>query len=615
MKLHLIGVRNASLSNKIAAANILGMALLAAALLFLYQTTLANYAGNQAQKYQESAMRVAWNVLRQYGGEFRVSGGQLMDGDRALNNFDEPVDRVKSLIGGTATVFMGDLRVTSNVKKPDGSRAVGTRLAPGPVFDAVLKRGESYRGEADILGQSYFAAYDPIKNAAGEVIGIVYVGVPVAEFRADVASTLQSALLVAILLTAAIAAAMFALSRRQLVPLRHLAAAMARLSQGDLAEPALHADRADDIGRMARAVEVFRQTALAKARLDAETDRLRGEAEEERRREEALRASSSDEQSQALGGLAEGLKRIAAGDLSNRLEDGFSAAYRPIRNDFNAAADELSSVLSAVVEGAGAIESSTGRMSSASVDLSRRTNEQAASLEEIAAAITKVTDTVKKSAEGAQRARTVVAATDEGAKRSASVVHEAVAAIHEIAISVKQIGETIGVIDEIAFQANLLALNAGVEAARAGEAGRGFAVVASEVRALAQRSAEAAREIKGLIATSSHKVENGVRLVGETGKSLERIIAEVTEINASVASIAEAAIEEAAGLDEIKAAVGQMDQVTQKNAAMAEQSTIVSQDLAREADRLATLVARFRIVPRANAQSREAAEDDRARAA
>ena len=615
MKLRIYFVKNVSLSNKIAAANILGMALLAAALLFLYQTTLSSYAERQAQNYQESAMRVAWNVLHQYGGDFRVSGGQLMVGDRALNNFDEPVDRVKLLMGGTATVFMGDLRVTSNVKKPDGSRAIGTRLAPGPVFDAVLKRGESYRGEADILGQSYFTAYEPIKNAAGEVIGILYVGVPVAEFRAELATTLESALLVALLLTAAIAGAMVMLSRRQLAPLRHLAAVMARLSQGDLAEPTLHANRTDDIGRMARAVEVFRQTALAKARLDTETDRLRVEAEEERRRDEALRTLSSDEQSQALGGLAAGMKRIAAGDLSIRLGEGFAEAYRPIRNDFNAAADELSGALSAVVEGAGAIESGMGRMSSASIDLSRRTNEQAASLEEIAAAIARVTDAVKKSAEGAQRARTVVAATNEGAKRSAGVVHEAVTAIHEIAVSAKQIGETIGVIDEIAFQTNLLALNAGVEAARAGEAGRGFAVVASEVRALAQRSAEAAREIKGLTATSSQKVENGVRLVGETGKSLERIIAEVTEINASVASIAEGAIQEAAGLDEIKAAVGQMDQVTQKNAAMAEQSTKAGQDLAREADRLAKLVARFRIVPGANARSREGARDGKAHAA
>jgi methyl-accepting chemotaxis protein len=588
-------LRNASLSNKIVAANMLGMFVLAAALLLLLEKALSSYAEHQAQIYQESSMRVAWDVLRQYGGAFHVAGGELRVGDRALNDFYEPVDRVKAMMGGVATVFMNDLRVTTNVKKPDGSRAVGTRLAPGPVFDAVLKRGEPFRGEADILGQPYFTAYDPIKDASGAVIGILFVGVAEAEFHAESESALWTASLAAVLITLAIAVVMSVLSRRQLRPLRHLAAAMARVSRGELDDPAPHANRRDDIGDMARAVEVFRQTAIAKTRADAEAERLRSETENERRDGEARRASSSEEQSRALGRLAEGLKRIAAGDLSSRLGDGFVAAYGPIRDDFNAAADELSGALSVVVQGAATIQSGIGQMSSASVDLSRRTSEQAASLENIAASIGVVTGAVKTSAEDARHARTVVAATDQRAKRSEGVVREAVAAIHEIAQSSRQIGEMIVVIDEIAFQTNLLALNAGVEAARAGDSGRGFAVVASEVRGLALRSAEAAKTIKTLIGASSQKVENGVRWVGETGKSLERIIAEVGEINASVASIAEASIHEAAGLEEINAAVREMDQVTQRNAAMAEQSTSACEDLAREADRLSRLIGRFRI--------------------
>jgi len=595
MKLQAGCVRNVSLSNKIAAANILGMALLAAALLFLYQTTFSSYAENQAQKYQESAMRVAWSVLGQYGGAFRVSGGQLMVGDRALNNFDEPVDRVKSLMGGTATVFMGDLRIASNVKKPDGSRAVGTRLSPGPVFDAVLKRGESYRGEVDILGQSYFAAYDPIKNAAGEVIGILYVGVPVAEFRADLATTMETALLVALLLTAAIAGAMFMLSRRQLAPLRHLAAAMARLSQGDLAEPPQHADRTDDIGRMARAVEVFRQTALAKVQLDTEAERLRNEGEEERHRQEALQASSSEEQSRALGGLAEGLKQIAAGDLSRRLKEGFSPTYAQIRDDFNQAIDKLKSTILSVVESAGAIKTGAQEISAASDDLSRRTEQQAASLEQTAATLTEITEAVKKSAQGTSHARQVVTAADADAKESAGVVRQAVDAMSAIAKSSQQISQIIGVIDEIAFQTNLLALNAGVEAARAGEAGRGFAVVASEVRALAQRSAEAAKEIKALISDSKGQVDEGVKLVGETGRSLERIMTQVTEINAVVGDIAAGAQEQSTALQETNAAIEQMNLVTQQNAAMVEQSTAAGHSLSQESAKLAQLVGRFQV--------------------
>jgi len=244
---------------------------------------------------------------------------------------------------------------------------------------------------------------------------------------------------------------------------------------------------------------------------------------------------------------------------------------------------------------ADAIQTGTQDMSTASDDLSHRTEQQAASLEQTAAALDEITATVKKSAEGATHARQVVAAADGDAKKSAIVVRQAVEAMDAIAKSAQQISQIIGVIDEIAFQTNLLALNAGVEAARAGDAGRGFAVVASEVRALAQRSAEAAKEIKGLISTSATQVDHGVKLVGETGKSLERIMAQVTEINDVVGAIAAGAKEQATGLDEVNSAVNQMDQVTQQNAAMVEQSTAASRSLSQETAQLAGLVGQFRI--------------------
>jgi methyl-accepting chemotaxis protein len=406
---------------------------------------------------------------------------------------------------------------------------------------------------------------------------------------------METALLVALLLTAAIAGTMLMLSRRQLTPLRHLAAVMARLSQGDLAEPTLHSERMDDIGQMARAVEVFRQTALAKAQLDAETDRLRSDGEEERRRQEALRASSSEEQSQALRGLAEGLKQIAAGDLSRRLDEGFSSTYARIRDDFNEAIDQLKSTILSVVGSAGAIKTGAQEISAASDDLSRRTEQQAASLEQTAATLTEITEAVKKSAEGTSRARQVVTAADADAKQSAVVVRQAIEAMSAIAKSSQQISQIIGVIDEIAFQTNLLALNAGVEAARAGEAGRGFAVVASEVRALAQRSAEAAKEIKALISESAGQVDEGVKLVAETGRSLERIMAQVTDINAVVGDIAAGAHEQSTALQEINGAIEQMNMVTQQNAAMVEQSTAAGQSLSEESSKLAELVGRFRV--------------------
>jgi methyl-accepting chemotaxis protein len=251
--------------------------------------------------------------------------------------------------------------------------------------------------------------------------------------------------------------------------------------------------------------------------------------------------------------------------------------------------------MQAVVTSTSAIQSGTHEISTASDDLSRRTEQQAASLEETAAALDEITATVRKSAESARHAREVVASADQDAKKSAVVVRQAVEAMDAIAKSSGQIGQIIGVIDEIAFQTNLLALNAGVEAARAGDAGRGFAVVASEVRALAQRSADAAKEIKGLISTSTTQVDFGVKLVAETGKSLERIIAQVTEINGVVAEIAAGALEQATGLQQVNTAMNQMDQSTQQNATMVEESTAASHSLSQETTQLSALIDRFQL--------------------
>ena len=293
--------------------------------------------------------------------------------------------------------------------------------------------------------------------------------------------------------------------------------------------------------------------------------------------------------------LGEGLKSLASGDLTIRLGDGFTEAYVQLRNDFNEAVDKLKGTLLGVVSSASEIESGTREISAASENMARRTELQAASLEETAAALGQITQTVKKAAEGANHARGIVTAADDDAKKSAIVVREAVEAMDAIAKSAQQISRIIGVIDEIAFQTNLLALNAGVEAARAGDAGRGFAVVASEVRALAQRSAQAAKEIKGLISTSSTQVDQGVRLVDETGKSLERIMAQVAEINVVVGDIAAGAQEQSGELDQINSAIGQMDMVTQQNASMVEESNAASQQLTQQTKQLATLITQFRV--------------------
>ena len=298
---------------------------------------------------------------------------------------------------------------------------------------------------------------------------------------------------------------------------------------------------------------------------------------------------------QAFSEIGSALEQLAAGDLTCRLEATMPAAYEKLRADLNAAMAQLQDSMLAIVGNVGGIRSGTGEISQAADDLSRRTEQQAASLEQTAAALDEITATVRRTAEGAKQARESVIKTKSDAEHSGDIVRQAVAAMSGIEQSSRQIGQIISVIDEIAFQTNLLALNAGVEAARAGDAGRGFAVVASEVRALAQRSAEAAKEIKALISTSAQQVVSGVKLVGQTGEALTRIVSQVTEINNVVGEIANAAQEQATGLAEVNTAVNQMDQVTQQNAAMVEQSTAASHALAQETDELARLAGRFQL--------------------
>jgi methyl-accepting chemotaxis protein len=247
------------------------------------------------------------------------------------------------------------------------------------------------------------------------------------------------------------------------------------------------------------------------------------------------------------------------------------------------------------------MHASTGEIASAADDLARRTEQQAASLEETAAALEEITATVKNTSEGATYAQKVVSQAKMDADKSGEIVQQAIIAMSGIEKSSQQIGQIIGVIDEIAFQTNLLALNAGVEAARAGDAGRGFAVVASEVRALAQRSAEAAKEIKGLISTSTTQVVQGVNLVGETGKALGRIVTEVNEINGIVFDISAQAQEHASGLQQINIAVNQMDQMTQQNAAMVEQTTAAAHALSQQGAELIRLIGQFETGPKTGA--------------
>ncbi len=374
----------------------------------------------------------------------------------------------------------------------------------------------------------------------------------------------------------------------------HLTRKTALLAAGDVSVDLPFQTRRDEIGEVSRAVQVFKDTAIEKERMEAEAAAVAARAAQERRQAEAGKAEAAAHQAAVVDGLGDGLARLASGDLTCTLEQSFAPAYERLRTDFNAAVGQLRQTVVTVVENANAIRSGTGEITQAADDLSRRTEQQAASLEETAAALDEITATVSRTADGAGKANAVVLQARLDAEQSGAIVRDAVTAMAAIETSSRQIGQIIGVIDEIAFQTNLLALNAGVEAARAGDAGRGFAVVASEVRALAQRSADAAKEIKSLITASTQQVSQGVQLVGQTGQSLGRIVAQVGEITTAIAAIASSAQEQATGLHQVNAAVNQMDQVTQQNAAMVEQSTAASHALMREADELAKVTDRFR---------------------
>jgi methyl-accepting chemotaxis protein len=312
-------------------------------------------------------------------------------------------------------------------------------------------------------------------------------------------------------------------------------------------------------------------------------------------------ATDVTERMSAIQAVNVGMKAISNGDLTTSLDTPFVPSMEELRENFNVSIAQLRQTIDQVGENATAIANGSREISDNSDSFSKRTEQQAASLEQTAAELEQITKTVKDSSDRAQEAGHLVARTKEGAEASGSVVRSAVAAMDDIEKSSAEITSIIGVIDEIAFQTNLLALNAGVEAARAGDAGKGFAVVAQEVRELAQRSAKAAKEIKALISTSSQLVRNGVDLVGQTGQSLELIVRQVADINANVVAIVEAAREQSIGLKEVNVAVNSLDQGTQQNAAMAEESTAASTDLASQARSLQQALAQFKTGSRQSA--------------
>ncbi|MGQ9367348.1 methyl-accepting chemotaxis protein [Azospirillum sp. ST 5-10] len=511
--------------------------------------------------------------------------------------------------------------------------------------------------EADQLSGRYVEIFDRVAAAIGENARIVSAMAAMGSEFAELAERTvalegqeRTALLAAaeadmdFTMTADLAIAAGALlfgallawlvARGIVVPVRDMTGTMTRLAGGDLdvTVPAL-ADR-DEIGAMAKAVEVFKTNAQEKRRMD-EAERQRLEAE--RRAEEAQRARETAIGEEIAGlidavsrgdlsrrldlagkdgfykTMSEGINRLtdtveaviadlgsvlsalAGGDLDRRIDKDYQGAFQRLKQDVNATSVKLAEIVGQIRQATEAISAAASEVSLGATDLSERTEQQASSLEETAASMEELGATVRSNADNAQRANRMAADARASAESGGGVAESAIEAMRRIEDSSRKITDIIGVIDEIAFQTNLLALNAAVEAARAGDAGRGFAVVAQEVRQLAQRSAQASKEIKSLILDSDGQVRDGVELVKRAGQALDGIVSGVQEVATLIAEMASASSEQATALDEINATVAQMDEMTQKNAALVEETTAAAQSLATQAGDLRTLVGFFKL--------------------
>ncbi|TAV47097.1 methyl-accepting chemotaxis protein [Rhizobium leguminosarum] len=510
------------------------------------------------------------------------------------------VDRTAQSIAGVATIFQkqgGDyVRISTNVKKENGDRAVGTKLIAEHPAQPVLARGEAYYGPAELFGRKFMTGYFPIKNASNANVGILFIGIPMEVYYQRMYELQMLVLGVGLVVMLIVGVLAFYAIRLSVKPLQALTASVHSISAGDLEGAIPCVEKKNEFGDIGRALALFSDSARARRDLETQAAEQRALSDAERARNDADKRSLDGQIDFAVNQLAAGLGRLSQGDVSQTIGTPFVGRLEQLRVDFNASLLRLQDTLSGIRDSAATIQRNSGAVSASAGELSKRTEAQAANLEETAAAVEEITVTVRSSAERAREANNVVAATKKTADSSGAVVGDAVAAMDRIEQASQRIEQIIEVIDDIAFQTNLLALNAGIEAARAGEAGKGFAVVAQEVRELAQRSADAAREIKSLIETSSREVTAGSELVQKTGSVLASISQEIIAISGHVETIATASRDQSAALQEVNGSVNAMDQMTQKNAAMVAETTQASRLLAGEADTLMALIERFRIV-------------------
>jgi methyl-accepting chemotaxis protein len=568
--------------------------------------SIATRIQEQAISGQDASLRTAATIIERDLPGTKITWASNGNVDRIVmdsipKEFTDHtmIDTIGRMTGQTATIFAWEpdskdfWRRTTNIIKPDGKRAVGTALGQTGAVYPFATKGQVYRGEAVILDVPYYTIYQPIFSPSGEVIGILYAGVRSADIN-GLATEMTYAIGITALIVLVIAAALIALFVRQIVgALPRMTGVADQLASGRLETDVPHQDLKNEIGALARSINVFRESAIQKIEIERRAADAVAQGEQERLEREAAKAEDAKAVEQAVDVLAQCLHKLSDGDLTVRINQSFTGNLDKLRVDFNASVEKLSSTLGDIRIETSGIEASSAEMRQATDDLSKRTEQQAASLEETSAALEEITATVRGSSAKADQAAQIAAVARQSTENSSKVVSDAIDAMSRIEQASSEISKIINVIDEIAFQTNLLALNAGVEAARAGEAGKGFAVVAQEVRELAQRSANAAKDIKALINKSGEAVAGGVSLVQQTGTALGEISGQVASINDHISAIASAAREQSTALHEINGSVNHMDQFTQKNAAMVEEATAVTHRLADSARTLAGLIGQF----------------------
>ncbi|WP_454746457.1 methyl-accepting chemotaxis protein [Ciceribacter selenitireducens] len=483
------------------------------------------------------------------------------------------------------------------VSHPDKA-VMGKALKESGVDAAAWERALAKPGEAQTIvrpdGTEDLAMALPIVPFEGAVWNVV-VSVPSATVYASLTKIVWNSAAIIGLAAVLLVVAGWLLARGFIGRIDRVIHQTTQIAEGRLDVELTDREKSDELGDLSRSLQILLENNRRKVQLENEAEAHRVQEEIERNERSKGHHAREEEIRFVVSELGNGLARLSDGDMTVRLEHPFSGALDSIRGNFNESVEKLQAAMLSFRENASTIQNGSNEIRSAADDLARRTEQQAASVEQTAAALAEITRSVHESTQRAEDAGLQVSRTKEGAERSGEVVRTAVDAMSAIEQSSQSISNIIGVIDEIAFQTNLLALNAGVEAARAGEAGKGFAVVAQEVRELAQRSANAAKEIKALITASGEQVRNGVSLVGQTGEALQAIVSEVQQINTNVQAIVLAARDQSTGLSEINSAVNIMDQGTQKNAAMVEETNAASHTLVSEVSALSARLDQFNL--------------------